>query len=864
MATPLYKGLKQNSGQTTYIFPSVSEDISLSNQNDNYKMNFSKFMLLKLDLTQADSNFVNKEVFPTESPAQTSMINGDLLVNQLRNYVANQDVTIRQSLINNTTNFYDPLAPLTVTERIFWKWMRKSGLVQFDPATPNVDYIDKTSFSVDSTLDPSYFKEYLWKERERKVFNIDFQNGKPTNQANDSALFVYNIYVKDSTNFKDNDNVQIVIDKTIYNATVLNVSSNEIYFNNLLTIQSTVKLDFIPSPTKKNTIELDYNRTIQYVGEINAVNNVVSADKSYTEVTAYIPDMNGQTPLILFRIKSDTNYSASLQYPILPSQQQPEIIGSEQFDSPINLQPQNYPGDKYAYFDSEQQTYLNSTGLTNQRSGDFYGVKVADNSRYSINYVGYPFLDGSNIDGVTTDFDYTDYSGMNIPNNVYKTFDEYSSAISNSVSPKDFEFNAVLWYYDIYDTNTKATTTNLYGITFVSSIDNTLSSPNLGVLPKYVSDNTKDGISYIFNLNLNFNINTEQLPEKFDSDKVFSMFGFDKYNAVINNINQTNNVYDQIAAGVIRNTQDISNIKSLVYNNATIQALQAQITSMNNLINLYQRTQIGDSDTITTYLDNSVSPALLRLNDISTTYSKIYNFNTSSLYNTSTNAVLYNKIVVPAKDFLTNIINDDTNSNILSDNLTVVLDKDLKLNQTAYFSVSSITTASTFKRLNINIADSSDLTKGKNIIPNIELPVKSNLDTAFTKPHISSRINSEIYISDITIKKSTNQYFFTLMVGDIAKNNLMKGDVIYINNFKISYTVNNVTYSSDLSGQYLMNDDSLIFVVTDNTIIKMVQNSVTSLSSYLVAVPTIRVINKHIISVTKTTNTDYLINIDTK
>jgi hypothetical protein len=211
-------------------------------------------MLLKLDLTQADSNFVNKDVFPTESPAQTSMINGDLLVNQLRNYVANQDVTIRQSLINNTTNFYDPLAPLTVTERIFWKWMRKSGLVQFDPAIPNVDYIDKTSFSVDSTLDPSYFKEYLWKERERKVFNIDFTNGTPTNQANDSALFVYNIYVKDSTNFKDNDNVQIVIDKTIYNATVLNVSSNEIYFNNLLTIQSTVKLDFIPGPTKKNTI----------------------------------------------------------------------------------------------------------------------------------------------------------------------------------------------------------------------------------------------------------------------------------------------------------------------------------------------------------------------------------------------------------------------------------------------------------------------------------------------------------------------------------------------------------------------------------------------------------------------------------
>lgn len=864
MATPLYKGLKQNSGQTTYIFPSVSEDISLSNQNDNYKMNFSKFVLLDLDLSKADANLVDKTIFPTESPIPVSMNNGDLLVNQLRNYVANQDVTIRQSLLNTTTNFYNPLAPLTVTERIFWKWARKAGLIQYEPALPNIDYIDKVEYQVDSTLDPSYFKEYLWKERQRNVYDIDFTDGIPVNQNTDSNLFIYTIYIKDSSNLKNNDKAIVTINNTRYDIIVESVNTplNSIYFNNQITIHSTILLPF--SPITTNTIELDYNRTIQYIGNINAINNVVSADKSYTEVTAYVPDMNGQTPTILFKIKSDENYSASLQYPILPTQQQPEIIGAEQYDSPINLQPQNYPGDIYAYFDSNEQTYLNSTGLTNQKSGDFYGVKVPDNSRYSISHIGYPYLDGTNLDGVTIDFDYTDYTGMNQPNNSFKTFDEYSSAIINGISPKDFKFNAILWYYDIYDTNSNTTATNLYGITFVTSINN--ETATLGNLPKYVADNTKDGISYIFNLNLNFNINTDQLPEKFDENQVFSMFGFDKYNAVINNINKTNNIYDKIAASIIQNTQDISNLKSLVYNTANTQVLQEQISAMSKMINLYQRNQIGDSDTITTYLDNSVSPALIRLNDISTNYSNIYNFNTSNLYNQNTNSVLYNKVTVPKKDFLVNVINNDTLNNVLSDNLTLVLNSDLSHKQTATFVISSTQEAKKFKKLNINVADPTDNIKGINIIKDIELPVSDNLDSTNDISHISNRINSEIFIDSITIKKSTNQYFFTLVLNNaIMTRNFVKGDVIYINNLKINYTSKNITYTTDLSGQYEMLDNSLIFVVDNNnsTIQQLINDGVTNISNYLSAIPTIKIINKHFITITKNIDS-YIIKHDIK
>ena len=43
--TPLFKRLK-NTGTTFYAFPGASEDISAAYQNNNYKMYFSKYLLL--------------------------------------------------------------------------------------------------------------------------------------------------------------------------------------------------------------------------------------------------------------------------------------------------------------------------------------------------------------------------------------------------------------------------------------------------------------------------------------------------------------------------------------------------------------------------------------------------------------------------------------------------------------------------------------------------------------------------------------------------------------------------------------------------------------------------------------------------
>ena len=119
-ATPLYKGLKTN-GTSFYAFPGAAEDISAAYQNQNYKMYFSKYILLNLPKINLNpgtnsspiqwdfSNSANKG-FGFQSSVysvETSTNYSDRLVESLRNYVANQEVTIKESRLNNTEYYYE-------------------------------------------------------------------------------------------------------------------------------------------------------------------------------------------------------------------------------------------------------------------------------------------------------------------------------------------------------------------------------------------------------------------------------------------------------------------------------------------------------------------------------------------------------------------------------------------------------------------------------------------------------------------------------------------------------------------------------------------------------------------------------------
>jgi hypothetical protein len=135
--TPLIR-TPQADGGTFYTFSSSAKDLSRTLNNDELKLVFSKFVLLNLpDMDRLDpttfSQFQNYMQFDTiDGAIWSGGLKGDPNVNfteSLQNYALNlEELIISDSTYDNTTN-------LTVTERVFFKWLKETGAMRFREAT---------------------------------------------------------------------------------------------------------------------------------------------------------------------------------------------------------------------------------------------------------------------------------------------------------------------------------------------------------------------------------------------------------------------------------------------------------------------------------------------------------------------------------------------------------------------------------------------------------------------------------------------------------------------------------------------------------------------------------------------------------
>jgi hypothetical protein len=806
MATPIFRKLKDNSF-TTFCLPSANEDIS--------RLNFSKFALLNLDLSKM--NLDNREIFVTESN-KIIADKGELFVNSLRNYVANQEVVIRESRLNQNTYFYDPNEPRTVTERVFWKWLKKSGAMQFEPALPNDEYIDSTEFAVDESLEEDYFREYLWKERTPIKYNVvGITTDGTTVTRNDKTYNKYDVRLGSTTTIRPNDTIKLksegLTNIGVVNGEesffVLDVSDSGESRKDIVTILTTNSLSFYANSIA--SIELEYTKVLQYIGEISSHNKVQLANKSYTEILAYVPDQCGQTPDILFRTVADKNYSPGMQYPIIPSQDQPEIVGGELYDNPLLLNPDKFAGDHYAYFDVDQK-YVNSSGQMDRRIGEYFGVGMIDTDRNSEFYAAspyvYPYFDDAEIDGLTIDFNTEHYSKMNM-NRKITNFDDFNGTSFNNQAPKDFEFNAVLWFYEVDGVD------NLYGITILNSVSN----GNINTFKKLVANGKQDGLSYQFDLNLNYNINSESVIEAYDSTKVNSLFGFELYNEVMKLGAMNNEIFSKLAVSVAQNQTDLSNMKSLIYTQTDIRDINHKIQSLYNLLNLYKSNQIVDSETIQVITDTTSNPPKLKLESKDSRFGAIYQLPVSTLYNTQNNTIIDYKVAVPfGKDFMVNVINNDTfNISLDKPSLNIVLDRDLEYRQTCIINIYP-NQASTNKSLDISViskmvANVNKTTGAKLFKKPFNLPVDMNTNPNLEIKGIVDRwsfVPDAFYPKKVSIKKVSENYFITIELEKHIANLFKTGDTILLDNCAVEYETK--AYNN-IAGQYTIVGD-----VENNTI----------------------------------------------
>jgi hypothetical protein len=806
--TPLYKFLKPN-GTSFYAFPGAAEDISAAYQNSNYKMYFSKYVLVNLPKQNTSAGTQSNPIYFDFENSFEGSVNAtppsnfsESMVESLRNYVANQEVVIRESRLNNTKYYYDTNALETTSEKLFFKWAKKLNIIDFEPAIPEDEYFSNLQeFKSNNINDDEHFPEFLWKEREVTSWNTRIFDSTGSNELT--------IEFGGTTNFRVGDiiNISNVVDFGVIaalpgsdtqegvNVTILSIipptatEGQVVIVDVVATISSTTE--------SAGKAKLVYSRMVQYIGEVNGISNVQEANRSYTEVYANIPDHTGQTPDVLFRTMTDVNYKPNLTFPILPSQYQPEIQGAELFNSPIVSTPQNYPGSYFGQFDTLDFTYETETGDDIRRSGDYYGVKGDINN---------PVVNGSTIDGITMDFNTSHYVKMNIPNRVVTNFDQFNALEVNNEPPKNFEYNAILWYYTVEDSNGNSKS-NLYGISFLDHPDNNLKTEEISLrfptIKKLVANGEQDGTSYSYNLNLNFNIINENTVDAYNPEAINSLFSMNLFNDAMKRLASTNDSFINILAEHSFIQEELTNIKGLVYTQTDISVLNSKINSLESLLRLYATNQLVSSESVEVNQIPGTPPTLI-MNSTDPSYGRVDNYKATDLYNAQ--GIIPINISVPKnKSFLINFVNNDEIELELDNNdrLTLILDKDLYNKQSVEFIITPSEFSSQNKKLDIymqsDIGSVDGTTTEVLLVGDIDLPVFYNTSSQF--PNSASLWKD--FRFDIDFDQPLN-----LITGDrievpfagntsIINNSIKVGDTLRMSNFFVG-----TASIFDFSGQY--------------------------------------------------------------
>lgn len=700
MACPLYKKIKR--GTSFYTFPNAIHDLNLVNMNDKFTMSFSKYVLLNIpeqkvvidngiirNQTDGVMNFDKNEngpLFYNFQPGHNSDLPikfSDQLIESLRNYVSNYDTILRESRININTDFYNINEITSPTEMIFWKWCRKLNLIDLEPAEHKIDW-DKNlpDFNNINGTNQSYFQKYLWKERDINNYICEIVNDGIDVIVSITGIAKFK--VGDTINFSGDTST--IITGNIYGETNYPIVGIEFTGTNVITTKLKIGGGVSATGTiVDSVIYLKYHRLIESIGDVQAVSQVQTSRHNFTDVSIQIPHHAGATPTILFKIDDNTNYYPGLEMPILPQEQQVEINGSENTNSPIRLNPENYPGTFFGYFDTQDKTYKCNIGDKNRYSGDYYGINLTSNVGADAEDYIEKLSDfkSNNIDGLKLDFDKDHYLKMNLPEYLIRNFDEFNSAYFDA-PPKDYFFNAILWYYDL-DNGSGKIVSNLFGIEFLNDPnddgdDCDINSKLITPYRKLVSNGEQDGYSYIFDLNFNVNVDNDVVPMSYDSTTIHNQFSFDLYQNILRSNAQIQESFLTIISGYTNIQESLFDLRSMVMSDTDINIINSRLENLDELLTLYSRMQMVDSDTVTLETIYTGSYPTMKMNVIQTLYENIINVNITDVFDYN-NINSGSSFIIPVSQKNMTRVNINNNNNNFNTTSKIVINQDLKYKQ---------------------------------------------------------------------------------------------------------------------------------------------------------------------------------------
>ena len=335
-----------------------------------------------------------------------------------------------------------------------------------------------------------------------------------------------------------------------------------------------------------------YSRVVQYVGNLDIVNSVSNNNNTYSEVYVYVPTKDGNTPTVLFKNNLDTNYYPDYSWTNNPADPlNDEYLQGRAYDE---LNPSGLTN--LAIFDDEalgaptasfKDTDDGATG-----AGNWYSPRALANTyftdatftdptaliltkTYSASSQTYV---RTKLDSVGIDFDPDSYQQI-VSDPSISTIEEFNS----TAAAQDFDFNAVLIYYDVYDpANPIDSATNLYGVLFLDDVqDQGANIYGIPTLKKYKPNivTKLNGNSYGFKINLKFDVDIDQtgVEQAINDYSPFSLSMFMDSMTVLQDasstLNNTASVYSSLE-------QRISDLENLALTSSTAFNLERRIAGI--------------------------------------------------------------------------------------------------------------------------------------------------------------------------------------------------------------------------------------------------------------------------------------------
>ena len=335
-----------------------------------------------------------------------------------------------------------------------------------------------------------------------------------------------------------------------------------------------------------------YNRVVQYVGNLDIVNSVKNSTNTYSEVYVYVPTKDGNTPYVLFKNISDKNYYPDYQWTNNPNNPlNDEYLVGRNYDetNPSGLT-------NLAIFDDDvlgvpTASYIDTGVSASSIAGNWYSPRDTANTYFTdssfvdpSNYI-LTKTDNSNsltyirskLDSIGIDFNPNSYQGI-ISDPSISTLEEFNSTAGAS----DFEFNAVLIYYDVYDPAIPTdVATNLYGVLFLDDVNTSSGDIFIPRLPKHRPNPvTKlNGNSYGFKINLKFDTDIDQTGvEQAIND--YSPFSLSMFMDAMNVLQDASATLNNASVDFINLSDRVTNLENITLSSQTAANLDRRITGL--------------------------------------------------------------------------------------------------------------------------------------------------------------------------------------------------------------------------------------------------------------------------------------------